>query len=153
MSDLSSEDRDQLLGLLEEAISKAGGVRALAREIGWDIGSMGRVRAGRERLSAYRAAQVVEHLGMAPQLGSFLALRAGAKSAAEREYWDKIFEVELQQFQLLNLSRIVRHAETKANAAGADAEKYLQAARDAREAIADAVAAGAELPPAMKDRY
>lgn len=150
---MSSSDREDLLRLLEEAISQTGGVRALARLIGWDIGSMGKVRAGKERISPYRAAQVAEVLEIDPRLGAFLALKAGAKSDSEREFWDALFQHDLMWFDLLNLSRTVRHAEMKANTAGADAEQFKKMAKEAREAIAEAVAAGAKLPPAMEGKF
>ncbi len=114
---------------------------------------MGRVKSGKEKMSPYRAAQISEYLGFYPRLGAFLALKAGAKSEAESDYWEALFQNDLMQFELLNLSRIVRHAETKANSAGADAEKYKRAAKEARQAIAEAVAAGAKLPPAMDGNY
>ena len=152
-SDLSRDDAYLVHAMLAEAVIRAGGARALGRQLDWSVGAMGRVRSGKEKISPFRAARLCEYLGLEPRLGAVAALRSGAKSEAERLYWDQLFQSDLIQFELLTLSRIVRHAETKANSAGADAEKYKRAAKEAREAIAEAVAAGAKLPPAMDGNY
>lgn len=138
--------------LIDEAVHQAGSLVDLARALSWPHSNI--LRSRREKsLSPYRAAQLAEFVGYNPRLGAMMALREGAKTDAERSYWDKLFQSDLMTFELLNLSRIERHAETKAQSAGADAKKYRDAAQKARAAIAEAVKAGAKLPPAMDGKY
>ena len=138
--------------LIDDAIEQAGSLNELSRALDWPHSNILRCRR-EQTLSPYRAAQIAHFGGAPPVLGVMLALREGSKTSKERAFWDDHFQSDLMQYELLNLSRIVRHAEMKANTAGADAEKFKKAAKKAREAIAAAVASGAKLPPAMEGNY
>lgn len=89
IGDASIKGSPYLSSLLDRAIEKSGGVRALERAIGWNIGSMGKVRSGTERLSAYRAAQLADLVGDDPTTAVFAALEAGSKSEPEKNYWQR----------------------------------------------------------------
>lgn len=84
--------------LISIAESNAGGVRAFAREVGWCVGSMGRVKAGKERISPFRAAITARYVGLDEKLTVARALRDGAKSTGETEYWNRLFAAELVAF-------------------------------------------------------
>jgi hypothetical protein len=81
-----SPGESKLLPQLEKAIAKSGGVRALGRELNWNVGSMARVKAG-EKMSPYRAVQLAGFVGDAPLKSLVLALSEGAKSPEEAIYW------------------------------------------------------------------
>ncbi len=90
------------LSALDRAVEKAGGVRALCRDLDWHHGSVMRIKAG-ERLSPYRAAQIAAYLGESPLCLLLEALTDGSKSTAEAKYWAS-FPAELarQSAQLLH---------------------------------------------------
>lgn len=73
--------------LIEDAINKAGGVRALARAIdGWDAASVVKARDNMV-LSPYRAAQLALYVGVDAQKALMTALATGSKSAGEADFW------------------------------------------------------------------
>lgn len=120
--------------MIDLAIEKAGGVRALGAALGWAHTGILRVRAG-ERISPYRAARLSEYLGNPPQLGIAVALEEQSKTEAEREYWRALFDDEFARAKLAELRLIENVARQKAQTAGADSEKYKRAADEARASL------------------
>lgn len=74
--------------IIDQASEKAGGVRALARALDWNPGSIMKAKAG-EKISPYRAAQLADFLGVDPEAAVVAALIDTSKSDAETAFWPK----------------------------------------------------------------
>lgn len=74
---------------LEAAIDKAGGIRALARELDWHHPNISAIRDG-DRISPFRAAQLAGYMDLgraAEDEAMYSALSDLAKADAERDFW------------------------------------------------------------------
>lgn len=72
------------LQALEEAIEKAGGLRALSRLLDWPAPNITDTRKGKRALPPYRAAQLAGVIGIDPKTAYLEALKAGASSEGEK---------------------------------------------------------------------
>ena len=76
-----------LTELLNQSISRYGGVAQLGRKLDWQPAAIHRVRGGTERISAFRAGQLCELNGVPPEFGIYSALYAQSKTDLEKKYW------------------------------------------------------------------
>lgn len=121
---------------IEIAAEKAGSLSALARALDWNLRAIIRVRDG-EKISAYRAARLVEFLDLEPEMGVAVALEEQARSDEERVYWNRLYDDVFTRYSKARLELVAETAERKAQSAGKDRDRFILAAREARQALAE----------------
>lgn len=73
--------------LLEKAEVIVGGTRALVSRLGWSLGAASEFKNGKRPIPAWRAVQLARIVGEDELSASYAALRDGAGTAEELEFW------------------------------------------------------------------
>lgn len=80
----------KLIDVLEAAIEKAGGTRALSRLIATEPGGISDAKSGKSPISPYNAAQLAAVLGLDPIELTLTALEEQARSEEEKILWRRL---------------------------------------------------------------